>query len=226
MRGFEERHVHRFYEHSSEEFSATRYKPWPKVEEFYAKHVHPQSFILDAGSGNGRNTLYPNRTVSVDYSRSLLGIAQTKQQGLAYIRHDLSEKLPFPDNTFDVAISVAVIHHLSTEERRKAAVAHMVSATKVGGHVLLYVWSETPEGCPTKFQGVSHISTDKAALHQSLPHPTSNDVFVGWKKKNTLERYYHLFKEKELEELLSSCPVQVLESGKDRGNYYIVCKKI
>lgn len=224
MQRFEEDHVHRFYEESSQEFSATRYQPWPKVAEFYAKYVQPHDLILDAGSGNGRNTLYPQRTVSVDYSASLLRIASTKQNGLGYLRHDLSAQLPLRPARFDVAISVAVIHHLSTPRRRKAAVDHLVGAVKPGGYLLVYVWSEAPAGNPVKFQGVTHLA--HAVPAPDLFQPTANDVFVSWKNTNTLSRYYHLFTNHELPSLFAGCPVTLVESGQDRDNYYVIYKKI
>lgn len=49
--------------------------------------------------------------------------------------------LPHPDNRFDFAISIAVIHHFSTPERRTEAIKHILSKLKVGGEALIYVWA-------------------------------------------------------------------------------------
>lgn len=41
----------------------------------------------------------------------------------------------------DYVISVAVIHHFSTEERRLEAINELVRITKPGGTILIYVWA-------------------------------------------------------------------------------------
>ncbi|KAI5191089.1 tRNA (uracil-5-)-methyltransferase TRM9 [Nematocida minor] len=222
MKNFEKKHVHAFYEESSKEFSATRYKMWPKVEHFYSKYVKNTDVILDAGSGNGRNTLHPLRTVSLDYSKGLLGIAKEKQSGMMYARHDLGDVFPIRAGVFDICISIAVIHHLSTSERREASVRHMIESLKTGGHCMIYVWSESPESKPSKFLSISNISNPGI---EKIDNLTGNDVFVGWKSTNNLNRYYHLFRTNELEDIIAKCPVEILESGKDHGNYYVICRK-
>ncbi|KAH9385193.1 tRNA (uracil-5-)-methyltransferase TRM9 [Nematocida major] len=223
MENFEKKHVHAFYEDSSKEFSATRYKMWPTVEYFYAKYVGSSDTILDAGCGNGRNILYPERTFALDYSKGLLGIAREKSSGIAYARHDLGDPLPVRARSFDVCISIAVIHHLSTDERRSQSVRYMVDALKEGGHCLIYVWSESPESKPSKFVSIKNIDSPEI---EKICNVSANDVFVGWKKTNNLNRYYHLFRAGELEEILSHCPVEILESGKDHGNYFAICRKL
>lgn len=222
MENFEKKHVHAFYEESSKEFSATRYKMWPKVEYFYAKYVRSTDIILDAGSGNGRNTLYPARTVSLDYSQSLLKIASEKQNGQVYGKHDLGECLPARRGVFDVCISIAVIHHLSSAQRREDAVKSMISAVKPDGYAMIYVWSESPESKASKFLSVANIDSPEIEKIDGL---SANDVFVGWKSENNLNRYYHLFKQNELEGIIESTPADIIESGKDHGNYYVICRK-
>ena len=38
-------------------------------------------------------------------------------------------------------ISIAVIHHFSTPERRKEAIAELLRIVKPGGKVLIFVWA-------------------------------------------------------------------------------------
>lgn len=223
MENFEKKHVHTFYEESSKDFSATRYKMWPKVEEFYRDYVLSTDIILDAGSGNGRNTLYPERTVSVDYSLGLLEIASKRQNGLLFGRHDLGSHSPTRKGVFDICISIAVVHHLASAERREFAVGSMVDSLKIGGHCMIYVWSESPESKPSKFLSISNINSPEV---EKIEGVTANDVFVGWKSKNNLNRYYHLFRQNELEEILAKNPVEIIESGKDHGNYYVIFRRI
>ena len=46
-------HVYDVYEKIAPHFSNTRYKPWPKVQEFM-ESVPPGSFVADVGCGNGK----------------------------------------------------------------------------------------------------------------------------------------------------------------------------
>ena len=49
----EKEHVYDVYEKIAPHFSNTRYKPWPKVEEFM-NNVPQGSFVADVGCGNGK----------------------------------------------------------------------------------------------------------------------------------------------------------------------------
>jgi len=55
--------------------------------------------------------------------------------------------LPHPDSRFDFAISIAVIHHFSSLERRCHALRSILATLKVpnnssdGGRALIYVWA-------------------------------------------------------------------------------------
>ena len=65
----------------------------------------------------------------------------------AVVSHAL--ELPHPSSQFDFAISIAFIHHLSSEERRVAAITSMIAMLKPassdqsekGGRALIYVWA-------------------------------------------------------------------------------------
>ena len=65
----------------------------------------------------------------------------------AVVSHALD--LPHPSSRFDFAISIAVIHHLSSEERRVAAIKNIIAVLKPasggqsenGGRALIYVWA-------------------------------------------------------------------------------------
>lgn len=50
-------------------------------------------------------------------------------------------RLPYRSDAFDAAISIAVIHHLSTEEHRLRALRELLRIVRVGGQVLVYVWA-------------------------------------------------------------------------------------
>lgn len=49
--------------------------------------------------------------------------------------------LPLRSSCYDAVICIAVIHHLSTEERRVEALKELVRVLCVGGRLLVYVWA-------------------------------------------------------------------------------------
>lgn len=49
--------------------------------------------------------------------------------------------LPYRNGVFDAVICIAVIHHLSTEERRVQAIEEMARILRPGGLMLVYVWA-------------------------------------------------------------------------------------
>ena len=108
-------------------------------------------------------------------------------------------------------MSIAVLHHLSTEERRLAAMQEMVRLVKRGGCLLIVVWAREQTG----HHAYSPLAQDSA------------NIMVPWKSGDrTFLRFYHLFEEHELESLVSMVEgVEVAESGYDRDNWYVVANK-
>ena len=49
--------------------------------------------------------------------------------------------IPIRSCVLDYAISIAVVHHLSTEERRIQAIGEMLRIVKKQGEILVYVWA-------------------------------------------------------------------------------------
>ncbi len=49
--------------------------------------------------------------------------------------------LPFRDSSLDAVLSVAVIHHMATAERRVQALREMSRVLRVGGRVMISVWA-------------------------------------------------------------------------------------
>ena len=54
--------------------------------------------------------------------------------------------LPYRTGLFDAVICIAVIHHLSTEERRLAALRELARILRPGGKLLVYVWAMEQDG--------------------------------------------------------------------------------
>ena len=169
---YEKKYVHTTYEHIANDFSATRYKPWKNVE-FFLKTLSPNSIMVDVGCGNGKNLgISPGKSIGCDMCSELLKIA--KEKGHEVILCNALE-LPFEKNSVDVVISIAVIHHFSTQERRINAIKEMLRILKQDGKMMIYVWSN---------------------------EQNNGNYFVNWTKSydnNTShKRYYHFINFKSL----------------------------
>lgn len=113
----EKENVHEVYEHIADHFSGTRYKGWPLVDDFL-NNLPLGSLVADVGCGNGKYLHVNSKNIAAigcDRSTQLIGICGAR--GLeAFVCDGLT--VPFRSASFDAVISVAVIHHFSTPERR------------------------------------------------------------------------------------------------------------
>lgn len=103
-----------------------------REETFKRKLVHqaniqPKMKVLDLGCGTGTLTLmlknaYPEaRITGVDGDSEVLDIARDKSRGTD-IQWDegLVSSLPYPDSVFDRVVTSLVVHHLVTDDKRRA----------------------------------------------------------------------------------------------------------
>ncbi|KAA8647519.1 tRNA (carboxymethyluridine(34)-5-O)-methyltransferase [Aspergillus tanneri] len=222
---YEEKNVHEIYQKIASHFSSTRYKPWPIVEQFL-KELAPGSVGLDVGCGNGKY-LPVNPDVFIvasDRSENLARIAVKHQPHSAIVADILN--LPHPNSFFDFTISIAVIHHLSTSDRRVRAIREILRTVKPatanasGGKALIYVWALE--------QKDSRRGWDKG---------DQQDVMVPWVMKNNpskdgsseqstvFHRYYHLYEETELERDIRMAGGFVLESGYEKDNWWAIATR-
>nr|GMD94076.1 alkylated DNA repair protein alkB homolog 8-like [Ipomoea batatas] len=139
----EKKYVHRVYDAIAPHFSSTRFAKWPKVSAFL-NSLPVGSLILDAGCGNGKYLgLNPNCLfIGCDISAPLINICADR--GHEVLVAD-AVNLPYRTGYGDAAISIAVLHHLSTENRRRKAVEELVRIVKKGGFVLITVWAREQE---------------------------------------------------------------------------------
>ena len=76
----------------------------------------------------------------------------------------------FSSNSFDACISIAVIHHLSTIERRANAIRELLRIVKPGGLVLVYVWAME--------QDKDITSSDKPVAGGKVEKPLNDTLLV------------------------------------------------
>lgn len=157
----EQQHVHEVYRNIAGHFSSTRYKPWPLVERFLAE-LAPGSFVLDVGCGNGKYLGCNPRVVSMGVERCPEFCDICMERGHPDMATGDGLAVPVRSGVCDAVISIAVVHHHASLERRRAAVAEMARCLRVGGQMLIYVW----------------------AVEQTKRKFDSQDVFVPWTLQN------------------------------------------
>lgn len=175
------------YSSISAEFDCTRYKPWPCVIEVLNKGFNCGSkTIFEAGCGNGKNLLYAKElgfkiVKGSDLCPDMVAICGKKD--LSVVCEDVRNKV---DGFYDIVLSIAVLHHISSEEDRLLGVKQLVDACAPGGTVFFTVWSyET--------------------LNAKKPRQFKiGDNLVPWRKKDgsIIERYYYVYTQEEIEKFM------------------------
>uniref|UniRef100_A0A182JLD5 Methyltransferase type 11 domain-containing protein n=1 Tax=Anopheles atroparvus TaxID=41427 RepID=A0A182JLD5_ANOAO len=132
----ERAYVHDVYENCEEPNGQIR----PKVAQFLGG-LEPGSLVCDVGCGNGRYLSGFNPliyTIGVDRCYRLTQVAHGKGGEVA-ICDNL--ELPFRDESFDAVLSLAVVHHFATTERRVGAIRELARILRIGGRVIITVWA-------------------------------------------------------------------------------------
>ncbi|OMJ17862.1 tRNA (carboxymethyluridine(34)-5-O)-methyltransferase [Smittium culicis] len=229
----EQEYVHKVYDEISSHFSNTRYKPWPVVENFI-NSLEIGSIGADAGCGNGKYMGLRKGEIYItgsDITQGLVDIATSKG-------HDCMVSdclhLPYKSNSLDFAISIAVIHHMSTPERRQEAIKELVRVVKPGGKILIFVWALEQAGKrqfdpnqqdvlvpwvtlksqqqPKQKQkqktiapnGGSTDTTELPACDADKEPIPIDNNNSSGSEPNVYYRYYHLFKSGELLDIITS----------------------
>ncbi len=153
--------------------------------------------LINLGCGHGPDFL-PFKDnfelYGVDFSTEMLKLADKYASKFNYnvslIQADICH-LPFADNAFDWAISVASYHHIKGKEDRLQAFIELERVLKPGAEAFITVWN--------KWQPAFWFK--------------SKDTYIPWKEKGyTLWRYYHLFSYNELEKLAVKAGLKVVKS--------------
>ncbi len=121
-----------------------------------------------------------------------------------YVDHSLNQNF---------CISIAVVHHFASHERRIAAVKAVIDALTTDGRAMIYVWA-----------------LEQATSRRGWQTGDDQDVMVPWEtrdndSKTVYKRYYHLFREGELEEMVRVAGGRIESSGYERDNWWTICQR-
>ena len=177
----EEKYVYQSYSKIAKPFHGTRYCFWNSVIHFLDK-LPKYSVLADVGCGNGKYARYRNDIVWIgnDTCYELLNYAKN-------INNDIIEAnglhLPYKDKSIDYSISIAVLHHLSTDKLRKQFINELIRITK--NNILISVWAK------------------EQPIKDKWKHLGNNDYLISWDNRDGTQtyRYYHLFTQDEVKEL-------------------------
>ena len=145
--------------------------------------------------------------IGLDNCSSFLNICQ--QKSLNVLQSDIT-KLPFNDNTFDNIICIAVFHHLSNIERRMNCLKEMYRVLRLGGQVLISVWS-------------------KNQSHNKKLNFNYGKNLVPWKSNKGISkcfRYYYIFRCKKLEDLFLESDFSIKNWEWIHGNEVVILEKL
>ncbi len=167
-----------------------------KELEVMAQRWH-KGTLLNLGCAHGPDFL-PFRSsfklYGVDFSPEMLKLARRYSQKFNFdVELSLSDVryLPYPNETFDWAISVATYHHIKGKTERQRALNELRRVLKPGGEAFITVWNRWQPRFWLK----------------------PKELFVPWRKKDkTFYRYYYLFSYAELEKMAKKAGFQVMSS--------------
>lgn len=274
---YESTHVHAVYEAIAPHFSLTRHSPWPRVAAYLAAQ-HAGAIGLDVGCGNGKYldvnpTLHmlgsdrsnelvrlarsrgsaPEDASATQNSNNTAGKAEEKAPG-GFVASGTEVAvadglaLPYRLGAFDFVICIAVVHHLSTKERRVEAIGELLSRLQPSSHTSPpagALFSEPAGSCTPAGDGADtlgggggghHKATglvyvwalEQSSSRRGWDEGSEQDTLVPWvmrakgRPNETFQRYYHLYRQGELEEDIAAAGGVVEESGYERDNWWAV----
>ncbi|XP_072318003.1 tRNA (carboxymethyluridine(34)-5-O)-methyltransferase alkbh8 [Eucyclogobius newberryi] len=186
----EQQYVHQVYDAIASHFSSTRHSPWPRVCDFLCS-LPPGSVLADVGCGNGKYLGVNPQLVAMGCDRSSGLIHICAERGFQVFVSD-ALSVPLRTASCDACISIAVIHHFSTQERRLEAIKELVRLLKPGGQALIYVWafeqeynkqkskylkdSKENQGATVSISTEQHKSSGQSSVQTSKRFEEDNEI--------------------------------------------------
>jgi ubiquinone/menaquinone biosynthesis C-methylase UbiE len=162
--------------------------------------------VLDLGSGSGRHLIKDDNLelYLVDFSENMIKLAEknAKEKNIKNAHFNVADltKLPFEDNYFDYAVAMAVLHCIEKKEQKKT-IKELHRVLKPKAEALIAVWNKDSK----RFKNAN------------------KEKYVGWRDKG--KRYYYLFDEKELKDLLLKSGFKIKDKIESEINIVFIVQK-
>lgn len=208
------------YERIAASFASTRRESWPEVRTFIDS-LPPACRVLDVGCGNGRHAKVlaecGHRAIALDFSRKLLTIGRRDVSGsgsparIAWVEGEAT-RMPLRTGSVDACVCVALLHHLPDAEDRIAALGEMRRILRPGSPAFISVWARDQ----MRFEAVPGARPGE-----------DGDVEIPWKMPDgtSVPRFYHLFREGELERIIIEAGLHGEKFFRGAGNWFGLARK-
>jgi SAM-dependent methyltransferase len=209
----------KFYSEFAHAFSETRSSAQTRLDRIVA-YIGNDVKVLDVGCGNGRlaERLEKEgrrvRYVGVDASSELIAIASARAARL----HKVAAEFRVADITqqgwsaslagvmpFDIAIMLAVLHHVPSFDLRGAVLRDIHALLRPGGELIMTNWHfERNERLRKKVVPWQTVGIDPRDLE-------SGDALLTWERGGVGYRYCHLITKVEVRRMAEQSGFEVVE---------------
>jgi SAM-dependent methyltransferase len=219
----EKQFVQGTYKKIASHFSLTREnRIWDGVSNFLQSFGSQKTKLklLDYGCGNGKYIPYFQRYFdyhACDNCTEFVQMIQERYPNIPVMNYDVC-KNAYPDNTFDIILCIAVLHHLESPERRNRCISEINRILNIGGECLLTVWtSDLGDDQPCR------DLRDCRIFRKAIQISDHQDFLIPYREHL---RYYHLFSKEELISLFVNHTLEIKKIYYEMNNYGIILKKI
>ena len=208
----------KFYSEFARPFSETRSSAQTRLDRIVA-YIGDGVKLLDVGCGNGRLAeRLEKQGKSVDYygvdgSSELIAIAQASKTSLRRVAAEFSVAdisspnwtARLPADSFDIAVALAVLHHVPSFELRCQLFCDLRALVKPGGTFVMTNWHfERNERLRKKIVPWRQIGLDESQLEPG-------DALMTWERGGVGYRYCHLLTIAEVLHIAEQSGFQVVK---------------
>jgi SAM-dependent methyltransferase len=238
-----------FYRRRSDEFGATRQSPWEgwlRLMELVQRHPAGSTArsLLDVGCGNGRFARFlkehhsrPFSYTGVDASTGALQTARSRLAGLVpmtLLRHDVvaEEEILPPEarRPFSLVVAFGLLHHVPSHARRRELLIELARRVELQGILAISIWQFGRFERFRKKIVPWEVFTRTSGIPIDTSQLETRDHILTWGSPPFAHRYCHFIDREEASRLLSSLPLEMVDSFSADGktgnlNRYYVLRK-
>ena len=208
----------KFYSEFARPFSETRSSAQTRLDRIVA-YIGDDVKVLDVGCGNGRLAQRLEKEGKhvgyhgVDASSELIALAAVRKGSWRRVAADFSVAditspdwtVRLPADSFDIAVALAVVHHVPSFELRCQLFRDVRALVKPGGSLLMTNWHfERNERLRRKIVPWQQVGLDTRDLEPG-------DALMTWERGGVGYRYCHLLTMAEVVRIAEQSGFQVVK---------------